>query len=163
MLQNLQNTLKEIKTLLLRDKVVRQLLYNDSNAALDMPAPDPKLVEEYLTLYPVYSFENCNQYEQNGMVNILLTEFNVDDEKKWLSTALQINVVFNVDRWMLLDDKIRPLALADRIQELINHRKFSAAVAPVLEHISDLAVNKKVVGYALLFALQDGSGEISKF
>ena len=46
---------------------------------------------------------------------------------------------------------------------MVDKAKFSASNKLELATITDLIISKKMFGYALLFDLVDGSGEIDKF
>lgn len=163
MLERIQTTMSAIKTRLLNDTTIKQLLYYDSNDALSIEAPEKSQVAEYVTLRPIFEFENKENFEQNSMINIYTTQCDPIEESKALASVLQINIVTNVDNWELVDDKIRPLQIADRVISLVNGFKFTASNKLVFSTMTDLIISKKMVGYALLFSIIDGSGEVEKF
>lgn len=163
MLSKIELTMAAIRTKLLEDETMRKLLFHDSNNALNMLAPSKVSVEQYITLKPVLEFENKNEYNQNSMINIYLTDINPIDDVKACSGVLQVNVVCNTGVWELLDNKIRPLQLSNRIIKLIHGCKFNVSNKLVLATISDLIINKKMIGYALLFDITDGSGNNDNF
>jgi len=163
MLEKIEETLAGIKNKLLADELIRKLLFNDSNNALNMLAPLPQLVEDYITLKPVFDFENKEEYAKNSVINIYTTQIIPGDETKKLDGVIQINVVCNEDKWELVDLKIRPIQICNRIIKLVNNHKFAASNKLVFDTMTDLIISKKLFGYALLFEVTDGSGKIDKF
>ena len=102
-------------------------------------------------------------FTQNTMVNIYLTSGDTLDEEVGISGIIQISIVVNIDKWELLDNKIRPISLADRIIKLVNNKKFTMSNSLSLQSIEQLIISKQLVGYALLFDIVDGSGDLDKF
>lgn len=163
MLERIEQTIAAVKTKIINDEDVRKLLFHDSNNALNMLAPTVLETDSYITTKPVYEFENKNEYNQNSMVNIYMIEIVPTDDVKAFVGALQVNVTCNLDIWDLLDNKIRPIQICDRIIKLVHNQKFYLSNKLRLTNVTDLIVNKKMVGYALLFEITDGSGTQDKF
>lgn len=163
MLERIELTLAAIRTKLLKDEKIRKLLFHDSNNALEMLAPQENQIQNYITLKPVFEFENKNDYNQNTIVNIYTTQIIPTDDVKSCTGVVQINVACNSDVWELLDNKIRPLQICNKIIQLVHGQKFNVSNKLVLDSISDLIINKKMIGYALLFEITDGSGEDNNF
>ena len=163
MLEKIETSLAAIKNCLLNDEKIRKLVYNDSNNALNLETPDRDKVDKYITLRPIYQFENMQDFTQNTMVNIYLTSGDTLDEEVGISGIIQISIVVNIDKWELLDNKIRPISLADRIIKLVNNKKFTMSNSLSLQSIDQLIISKQLVGYALLFDIVDGSGDLDKF
>lgn len=163
MLEKIETSLAAIKNCLLNDEKIRKLVYNDSNNALNLETPDRDKVNKYITLRPIYQFENMQDFTQNTMVNIYLTSGDTLDEEVGISGIIQISIVVNIDKWELLDNKIRPISLADRIIKLVNNKKFTMSNSLSLQSIDQLIISKQLVGYALLFDIVDGSGDLDKF
>lgn len=163
MFELLQNTLVEIKSTLLNDEAVRKLIYNDSNNCLNMDTPTKDVVTKYITLYPIYQFENKQCYEQQGMINIYIADNNIDDDYATHSGVIQINIVFNIDKWDLVGNKIRPIELSNRVVQLVHNKKFS--ISNQLKYISmqPLILSKQLIGYALLFNYTDGNSNLNNF
>jgi DNA-binding transcriptional regulator/RsmH inhibitor MraZ len=76
---------------------------------------------------------------------------------------IQINVVYNVDKWELVDNKIRTLELANKVIELLNNTKFSVSNKLNFTNLQQLILSKQLVGYALLFSINDGNSNLEKF
>ena len=163
MLERIESTLAAIKTKLLRDEKLRKLLFHDSNNALNMLAPSELEVDNYITLKPIFEFENKEEYNQNSIVNIYVTEIIPTDNEVSFTGILQINVACNIDVWDLLDNKIRPIQICNQIIKLLNKKKFTISNNLELSNMTDLIINKKMIGYALLFEITDGSGENNNF
>ena len=163
MLERVETTLAAIKNCLLNDDVVRKLVYNDSNNALNMETPDIDKVNKYITLRPIYQFENMADFSQNSMINVYFTDGSLQEEEVSIEGIIQINVVVNIDKWELVDNKIRPIHLANRIIKLLNDKKFTTSNSLSLENINQLIISKQLVGYALLFNVIDGSGDLDKY
>lgn len=163
MLERVETTLAAIKNCLLNDDVVRKLVYNDSNNALNMETPDIDKVNKYITLRPIYQFENMADFSQNSMINIYFTDGSPQEEEVGIEGIIQINIVVNIDKWELVDNKIRPIRLANRIIKLLNDKKFTISNSLSLENINQLIISKQLVGYALLFNVFDGSGDLDKY
>lgn len=164
MLRRIQSTMAAIRTKLKNDEVIRRLLCCDGEDALLLEGVPPiETMNKYITLRPVFEFENKEDWDQNSMINIYMTEATPFEEDKALTAIVQINVVCNQDVWDLVDDKSRPIELVNRIEKLVNGVKFTASNKLVLNTVTDLIINKKVFGYALLFEITDGSGEKDKF
>ena len=163
MLTRIQATLAGIKTVLLNNETIRKLLYIDSNNCLNMDAPTRKMAEKYITLKPIYQFENIDDYSQNSMINIFLADGEPNAEINEFNGVVQVNIVTNIDKWDLVDDKIRPLELANKVIELLNNKKFSVSNTLEFNNIQQLILTKQVVGYALLFSIDDGNSNLEKF
>jgi hypothetical protein len=63
----------------------------------------------------------------------------------------------------LVNNQIRPLALANRIIKLINNKKFSVSNPIVFDSLQENVVTKNMVGYALLFRAADGSSNLENY
>lgn len=165
MLERLQSTLAAIKNKLLRDELIRKLLINDFPAALHTEVPELSEhdLDKYIVLRPVFDFENKKNYNQNSVINMYITDIDPIENTKGINAVIQINVVCNQDVWNLDENQIRPLVIADRIITLINNVKFTASNKIFLNSLTDLIINKKMFGYALLFTITDGSADIDKF
>lgn len=163
MLRRIQSTLAEIKATLLNNGVIRQLLCNDSNNCLNMETPTVKSAEKYITLRPIYQFENTDDYSQQGMVNIFLADGEPDDDINMFNGVIQVNVVYNVDKWELIDNKIRTLELANKVIELLDNKKFSISNKIEFTNLQQLILSKQLIGYALLFTVNDGNSNLEKF
>lgn len=163
MFEQVQTTIKAIKRQLLNDKVIRQLLYNDSNNALNLLAPTEKDVAKYITTFPIYEFENKEDYTQHGMINIFMADSDPNEEDVSINALIRINVVYNTDKWELVDGSCRPLAIADRIIGIINNKKLNISNPIVYNSIQELILSKQLVGYALLFDIVDGNSELENF
>ena len=163
MLERVETTLAAIKNCLLNDDVVRKLVYNDSNNALNMEIPDIDKVNKYITLRPIYQFENMADFSQNSMINIYFTDGSPQEEEVGIEGIIQINIVVNIDKWELVDNKIRPIHLANRIIKLLNDKKFTISNSLSLENINQLIISKQLVGYALLFNMIDCRCDFDKY
>ena len=163
MLSRIESTIMAIKKTLLNDEIVKKLIFNDSNNALQLSSPTIDEVDEYITEYPIFDFEIGGNNEKNGMINIYVIDGYPDKENLAIDATLQVNVVFNKDKWKLVDNKIRPLELADRVISLLNNKKFTTSNPLVFSRMQQLILNKKLVGYALLFDIADGSSELKNF
>ena len=160
MFERIESSLAAIKSVLLNDEIVRKLVYNDSNNALNIAAPNPDEANKYITLRPIYQFENMADFSQNGMVNIFFDNGSPAVDDNALTGVIQVNVVFNIDKWELVNNKIRPIVLSDRIIKLLDGRKFTISNPLEFNSIQQLIISKQLVGYALLFDIVDGSGDI---
>ena len=163
MLERIESTLAAIRNKLLDEDIIRKLLYHDSNNALNMEAPNKKQVEDYITLRPIFDFENKENYSQNSIINVYTTQVLPGAENKKVDGTIQINVVCNEEKWELVDCKIRPLQICNHILQVVDGRKFTASNKLVFNTMTDLVISKKLFGYALLFDITDGSGEKEKF
>lgn len=165
MLERIATTMAEIKVTLLNDEKIRKLVFNDSNAALSLDTPTIEQASKYITLYPIFDFENKSDYSQNSMINIVFADGEVgdDNDSVILVGTLRVNVVVNVDKWELLNNKIRPIELANRIIQLLDNKKFSISNPLQFASLQELIINKQMTGYALLFDIADGSGDIDNY
>lgn len=164
MLTRLEKLSREVRNKIISDKQVRQLIFNDSNDPLNAEVPNIAEVKKYITLRPIYSFENTKDYDQNTMINIYLTNAEQSGiEDQMIYGTLQINVVCNLDKWELIDDSCRPLLISNRIIDIVDQVKFSASEQLSWSSLQELIVNKQLVGYALLFGIGDGSGELNNY
>ena len=163
MFERINTTIKAIRRQLLNDDELRKLLYNDSNNALDLPTPDIKDVEKYITTHPIYEFENKEDYTQHGMINVFMANSEPDDEQVSVSAVIRINAVYNTDKWTLKDGSCRMLKILDRIIALINKKKLSVSNPVEYNNSDELILSKKLTGYALLFYITDGDAELENF
>jgi hypothetical protein len=128
-----------------------------------METPTIKSAEKYITLRPVFQFENTDDYAQNGMINIILSDGQPDDDINIFEGVIQINVVYNTDKWELIDNKIRTIELADKVIELLDNKKFSISNKIEFTNLQQLILSKQLIGYALLFTVNDGNSNLEKF
>lgn len=163
MLDNIQSALFEIKRVLLGDEEIRKLLYNDSNDALNLDTPSTEDVDDYISLYPIYEFNTEAGYNHNCGISINVSVIDPTDEVVQMIASLTINVVVNTNKWILTGNKIRPLAIADRIIELLENKKFSASSTLSFDGMTNLIMTKRISGYALSFTMTDGTANIEKF
>ena len=163
MLTRVEKLPGEVKTLLLNNKIVRQLLGNDSNAPLSIEAPPKEKINDYIITHPIYQFENKDNYQQHGMINTYVTSASPDDEELSIYGILRVNIVFNVDKWDLVDNKCRPMSIANEVIKLVNNHKFSISNKVEFASLDELIVSKQLVGYTLLFNITDGSGDLDNF
>lgn len=163
MFERVQTTIKAMRTRLLYDECVRKLLFYDNNMALELDTPEAKDVAKYITTYPIYEFENKEDYTQHGMVNIFMTDSDPNDEDNSIMAVIRVNVVYNTEKWELVDGSCRPLMIADRIIELLNNTKLSVSNPVEYDNTQELIISKKLVGYTLLFNLTDGSSDLENF
>lgn len=163
MLDNIQSALFEIKRVLLEDEEIRKLLYNDSNDALNLDTPSTEDVDDYISLYPIYEFNTESGYNHNCGISINVSVIDPTDEVVQMIASLTINVIVNTNKWILTGNKIRPLAIADRIVELLENKKFSASSTLSFDGMTNLIMTKRISGYALSFTMTDGTANIEKF
>lgn len=163
MLQRVQSTLAAIRTKLGKNDIIKKLLLHDGNDALYVQTPKIEKMDNYITLHPIFEFENKEDYNQNSIINIYMTQCIPADDNQQLDGIIQINVVCNKDVWELIEDKIRPLEISNQIIKLIHNVKLSVSNKLIFKNMSDLIISKKMIGYALLFEFTDGSGENDKF
>lgn len=163
MFERINLTIKAIRRQLLNDEELRQLLYNDSNNALDIDVPPVKDVEKYITTHPVYSFDHNEDYTQHGMINIYMTTSEPDEEQASIGAVIRINAVYNTDKWTLANGDCRMLKIIDRIIALIDNKKLSVSNPVEYNNSDELILSKQLVGYALLFYITDGSAELENF
>lgn len=163
MLNRIESTIAAIKRALLNDETIRKLMFNDSNNALQLSTPTVQQVDEYITTYPIFEFETQQNFEKNGMINIYIIDGYPNKDHLAVDATVQINVVFNRDKWMLVDNKIRPLQVANKIIQLVDNKKFTTSNPATLSRMQQLILNKKLVGYALLFDFTDGNSDLNNF
>lgn len=163
MLENIQETLFQIRDTLINDEELRKLVYNDSNNALELDAPSKEEVSDYFSLAPIFEFNTEAGYDHSCGISLVFTEFDEDEDIEEVSATLVVNVIVNNAKWLLTNKKIRPLAIIDRITSLLLNKKFSVAVPLEFRGASNLILTKQISGYALTFGVLDGSAEIENF
>lgn len=163
MFERVDSTIKAIRRQLLEDESIRKLLFHNSNNALQLSAPDKKDVEKYITTCPIYSFEGKDDYTQQGMINLFMSDSNPDGEQVGINGVIRCNVVYNTDKWTLVDGSCRLLKIIDRIIALTDKRKFSISNAVEYVNAQELILSKQLVGYALLFEIYDGDSNLQNF
>lgn len=161
MLERIQKMLDDIKGIILNNADIRKLLYHDSNNALNMVDVDKRIVDKYVTLHPIYQFENKDDYSQNSMINIYLSTADVNEEQTLVAGVIRINILINLDRWDLVDGKNRALELVDRIYNLLNNKKIRISNPIVFDSFQEMIASKTLVGYAMLFSIVDGISTIT--
>ena len=163
MFERIEKLPGEVKTKLLNNEIIRKLMINDSNNALNMATPPKEKVVDYITTHPVYQIENKENYQQNGMINVYVTTGEPDDEELITYGVLRVNIAYNVDKWDLVDNKCRPMSIANEVIKLVNNHKFSISNKVEFASLDELIVSKQLVGYTLLFNITDGSGVLDNF
>lgn len=164
MFSRLEKMLPQIKSIILNDKVVRKLLYHDSNNAYNMDTPAIEDVEDYVTLRPIYTLDGHGKYEQNGMINIYWAKVPRDDyDSVTIMGILRVGIIFNVDKWELTGGRIRPLMIANRIVGLLDGNILETSNPMKFHSMEETIINKNLVGYTLLFSTTDGSSETQDY
>jgi len=159
MLENIESLLFEIRTVLLNSAIIRQLVFNDSNNALNITAPTVAQVESFITLYPTFDM-NLYTDTLNTMINILVDQCIIGDIDISINGILKLNIVTNIDKWVLVDNKLRIFQIMNEIIKKINNVKFSVSNKVEFVSFSELIATNKIVGYTMFFSLTDGNSEV---
>lgn len=163
MLELIELSLFSIKRLLLNNEKIKKLLYNDSNNALNIELEESIKVDDYILLSPFYNLLKDNNYSKNSVISIKLKSINNDNEDNILFGSINISIVTNVDKWNLINNKIRPLEIANEIIKTINNKKFNVSNPLSFVSMNEIIYDEKIVGYDLIFNITDGKGEIDKY
>ena len=161
MFERCEKTLFEIRATLLGSEKVRKLLYNDSPFALSLQAPTMEQVGQYIVTNPIFDMVETPEYDHNTVINIELDTLENNDTS--VDGILRINVVCNAAVWTLDGSSIRPIQIADEVVRLLHNKKFSVADKLIFAQIIPLIINKKMIGYTLMFDISDGNGEIINY
>ena len=96
------------------------------------------------------------------MINVYYAKIKRDEfEELSTSGIIRINVVFNVDKWELADGECRVLTLANRIINLLDKKQLETSGSLEFYSLDELILSKTLVGYALLFGVNDGNSEVT--
>ena len=97
------------------------------------------------------------------MINIFMADSDPSDEDSSISAMIRVNIVYNTNKWELIDGDCRTLALADRVIASLDKKKLT--VSNPVEYVStqELIISKQLVGYTLLFDIVDGNSELENF
>ena len=164
MFERFEKMLPQIRRIILEDEIVRRLLYHDSNNAFYMDTPTIDDVKDYITLRPIYSLDGHGKYEQNGMINVYWAKLPRNDYDEVVITGiLRVGVIFNVDKWELVGDKIRPIQVCDRITTRLDGITLETSNPMKFHSMEETIINKQLVGYTLLFSVTDGSSETQDY
>jgi hypothetical protein len=102
-------------------------------------------------------------YKQQGMINIFMADSDPSDEDSSISAMIRVNIVYNTDKWELIDGDCRTLALADRVIASLDKKKLTVSNPVEYVNTQELIISKQLVGYALLFDIVDGNSELENF
>lgn len=155
MFERIEKTINEVRNTLIGDNDIRKLVYNDSNNALQLPSPTVNQVQKYIVTCPIFDLCETDEYNKNTLIQVELDE--TDNAEGYLNGVLRVNIVCNREKWNLIEAKIRPLQITNRVIDLLDGNKFSCSNELHFDNLTPLIINKKITGYALLFQIRDGN------
>lgn len=161
MLELIELSISAIKSLLCNNINIRKLLYNDSNNALNIEAPSEEEIKNYILTKPFYNLLD-DQYNKNSVISIQLSRATPEEEKV-IKSIIKISIITNVDKWELVNNKIRPIQLANEIIKELNNKKLNTSNAISFDDMQEIVYNKNLIGYELSFDLADGKNKIDNY
>lgn len=161
-LNNIQNAIFEVLSLIKGVPNIRKLVYYDSKDALSLTLPTQEAVANHFTVSAVFDVTEP-PFDKNTIISVILGKGNYDEELVLLRAILKITVLTRSGLWELDNNIIRPLEISNLIIEILNNQKISTSHKLVLSSIDLAVLNEDVNGYTLIFFLEEGSGFDGQF
>lgn len=162
MLENVQDTIFQIRQIIKTDENIRKLLYYGTSDALSKNSIDIAAVDDYIFLSPVMDTTR-EPFNKHCLITITLTNINETDEEPLLLGEIRVNVIAQNNVWELNNNKIRPIEISDRIIEKINYMKFDSSHKLEFDKIDLVILDKNITGYSITFNISEGSGLENEF
>ena len=166
-MRTLKNTKKcaiEIATILAQDETLCKLLVNDKASALTDEKPDKSLndliKENYISIYPPVE-NRIEEYGRNTFLSILVNSVTFSGQN--LNAGVLIYVSTDESHVLLNNNKDRLLEMADRIVQLLQNHKISAAGELNVSSITHVMLSEFHTAYRIAVNFSDqqnGNGEV---
>ena len=156
-LHNIKKAPIEIAATLANDGEIKKLLIIDDPEALEKPVPEKTLnnliQEHYVSLEPPVE-NRIQEYDRNTFLSILVDTVMPAAEEN-IRATLVLYVSTNMDHILLKDNKNRLIELCDRVIQLLQNKKISAAGQINFSSMSHLMLSEFHSAYRLVFTLSD--------
>ena len=164
-LLNFQSTMFEIRDILLHDETIRKLLYFDTKDAYtktEVPSVEDLLTDgtgkdlNYITLFPIME-KGVKEYGRNTYIQITLplTDLDVSSGNNNIFAGVLVTCITDRDHYMLNDNKLRLIEIANRALQLLDGAKCSAAGKLEVINMQEVIFDTEVYGYTLKVVTTD--------
>lgn len=157
-LLRVNDSMKRIKTNLLLNDNIRQLLYYDEiNSSTDIP-----LIEQVagnIFIQPVIDVEVKEPFNKKNYITITFPEG--DKENNRMDYVVRIIVMCDKSGWNL-NGNARPLLIAQEVVNTLDNFETGFSNKIVFDSIVETITSKDIIGYSLLFNVSDGISDIDE-
>lgn len=159
---NISHIVLDLAYILSQDITIQKLLRNDKpTAATDGFAAslsaEEMINKHYIELYPTIT--NDIQYP-NTFITIIVQDVDTSNDVN-VTASFAIYVASTYQTWLLEDNSERVLVIADRIDELLNNKKISAAGTININSVNFLSLAENRPSYCISGSIADQMNSIS--
>ena len=160
---NISHVVLDLAYILSQDTTIQKLLRNDKpTAATDgqlttLLSAEEMINKHYVELYPTIT--NDIQYP-NTFITIIVTDVDTSNDVN-VTASFSIYIASTYQTWLLEDNSERVLVIADRIDELLNNKKISAAGTININTINFLSLSENRPSYCISGSIADQMNSIS--
>lgn len=155
-LLRLNDTFKSIKTKILLNENIRNLLYYDVLSEENEEVP-VRVAAEHVFIQPVIDVEE--PFNKKNYITITMPDGDKSNNK--MDYVVRLIVMCDKTSWNI-DGDCRPLLIAQEIINELDGEKFKLSNPLVFSNIVETVTNKNVYGYSLLFDITDGISDIDE-
>lgn len=154
-----EQTLNQIKDLLLNDDIIRRLLYIQTPSALTHSIElTPSLVSNLIYTVPYVDdeggIENSNK---SNFIVIYSSYFNFSSNTENVIN-FSIDIFVNYDYYFIDNNKTRLMQLLNRVTDLLDNKKFSFSEKIKIVDAKLTSINNgKTIGYLTSWSVSDGT------
>ena len=159
---NISHIVLDLAYILSQDTTIQKLLRNDKpTAATDnfaaLLSAEEMINKHYIELYPTIT--NDIQYP-NTFITIIVHDVDTVNDVN-VTASFSIYVASTYQTWLLEDNSERVLVIADRIDELLNNKKISAAGTININSVNFLSLSENRPSYCIGGSIADQMNSIS--
>ena len=157
-LSRVNDSMKRIKTnLLLNDKIRQLLCYDEINSSTGVPLIEQ--VAGHIFIQPIIDVDVKEPFNKKNYITITFPEGDKAGNK--MDYVVRIIVMCDKSGWDLNGDA-RPLLIAQEVVNTLDNFETSFSNRLVFDSIVETVTSKDIVGYSLLFNVADGISDINE-
>lgn len=157
-LLRVNDSFKQIRTQLLLNEKIRQLLYFDTVDETTV-VPSIDLVKDHIYMQPIITAETTEPFNKKNYITITIPEGELSNNK--MDYVLRIIIMCEKSCWEI-DNDVRPLIIAQEVVNTLDGFKTHWSDPLYFGNIVETVTSKDVTGYSLLFNATDGIGDINE-
>ena len=161
-LDNIQESVYDVLSLLQGNQDIRKLVYYDTENALTQPDITYSTPADHFTVSAIFDITEP-PFDKNTIISVVLNRANYDEESKITRNLVKINILTRSALWKLDNKKIRPLQIGNIAIDILNNLKIMPSHKLVFSNMELAILNEDVNGYTLTFFLEEGSGMNGEF
>lgn len=157
-LLRVNDSFKQIRTQLLLNEKIRQLLYFDTVDETTI-VPSIDLVKDHIYMQPIITAETTEPFNKKNYITITIPEGDLSNNK--MDYVVRIIVMCEKTCWEI-NDNIRPLIISQEIINILDGYKTYFSNELSFSGIVETVTSKDVYGYSILFSTADGISDVDE-